>query len=36
MGAPITLDLLASRKPVRGVTVDSTGVLRYDKAWKAP
>jgi peptide/nickel transport system substrate-binding protein len=27
---------LASRKPVRGLTVDSTGVLRYDKAWKAP
>jgi ABC-type transport system substrate-binding protein len=27
---------LASRRPVRGLNVDSTGVLRYDKTWKAP
>ena len=27
---------LASRRPVRGLSVDSTGVLRYDKTWKAP
>jgi peptide/nickel transport system substrate-binding protein len=25
---------LASREPVRGLTVDSTGVLRYEKTWK--
>jgi peptide/nickel transport system substrate-binding protein len=27
---------LASRRPVRGLIVDSTGLLRYDKTWKAP
>jgi hypothetical protein len=27
---------LASRRSVRGLTVDSTGLLRYDKTWKVP
>jgi len=27
---------LASRWSVRGLTVDSTGLLRYEKTWKAP
>jgi peptide/nickel transport system substrate-binding protein len=27
---------LASRRPVRGLVVDPTGLLRYEKAWKAP
>ena len=27
---------LASRRPVRGLVVDATGLLRYEKTWKAP
>jgi peptide/nickel transport system substrate-binding protein len=27
---------VASRRSVRGLNVDATGLLRYDKAWKAP
>ena len=27
---------LAARRSVRGLTVDSTGLLRYEKTWKAP
>jgi len=27
---------LAARRRVHGVVVDPTGVLRYDKTWKAP
>ena len=27
---------LASRRRVRGLAVDATGLLRYDKTWKAP